>query len=142
MGMCRGCSSLTMRSATRNVQMMHSQLDGWSKVCMFFEFSDLSSFPQHQGRVGHIMLVDHACVVAHYLPENINTFISQKTIPPCLTGSRAWSKSFVNMGCGQKRGCLLSVRGSSAPVTAWTAAAGVSFIFSQISPLSVPSSRN
>ena len=81
-------------------------------------------FPQRRRKIGRIIMADHACVAAHYLPENYSHFTFQNLTPPCPVGSKAWSKSFVNAGCGQKRGCQLSAQSSSAHPTALIAAAG------------------
>ena len=144
--MHKGCSYSTTHPATRNALTMQSQLGRWSKVCFYFDFPLVLISLQDHRRVGHITLADHACVVVHYLPENSRIFITPKITPPCPAGSRAWSKSFGNVSCGQMRGCQLSASNSSVPLRwqahALTAAAGVSFFVNLISLIRFPSSRS
>ena len=88
------------------------------------------------------MLADHTFVVVDYLPANHSLFILQMTTHPCPAGSRAWSKSLSNAGCGQKVACLPSATNSSAPPAAWIAAAGASFLFNLTSQTNAHSSRS
>ena len=88
------------------------------------------------------MLADHAFVVVDYLPANHSLFILQMTTHPCPAGSRAWSKSLSNVGCGQKVACLPIATNSSAPPATWIAAASVSFLFNLTSLTNAHSSRS
>ena len=87
-------------------------------------------------------MVGHACITVYYLLENRNHSIFQIPIPPCLAGSRAWSKSFVNAGYGQKKGYRLSAQNSNAHQTALTAAAGARSSLNPTSQINVRSSKS
>ena len=139
----RACFSLTMPLAIKSMQMMHSQLGGWSKVCVLC-FSQLltSQLFQPQGRAGHTTKMVHTCMTAAFLWVNRNCFISLMITPPCLDGLRVWRSLFMNGGCGQNRGWLLSAPTFIAQLVAPTAAPDGSFSHNPISLLKNCSYRN
>lgn len=104
----RAYFSLTMLLAIKSVQMMHSQLGGWSKVhnlCFFLLWFSLHQHnAQPQRRTGYIILVVHACATAHFPLAPHSHFTLQTITPPCPGGLRAWKPSFVNTGFGQNQG--------------------------------------
>ena len=108
----------------------------------FSHSHDLIPGDQNQRRDGSINLVDHACVAVDYLPVNPSHFTFPMITPGCQAGSRACGSYSSNVGCGQKRGYLLSAKISSAPLVARTAAAGASSFFNLTSQSNVHSSRS
>ena len=102
-----------------------------------------SSSGQHQRRrTGPINPVDHTCIAVGYLLVNANHFTFLMITPSYPAGSRACSKFFSNVGCGQKQAYLYSAHISSAPLAAWAAAASVSFFFNLTLQINVHSSRS
>ena len=108
----------------------------------FSHSHDLIPGDQNQRRDGSINLVDHACVAVDYLPVNPSHFTFPMITPGCQAGSRACGSYSSNVGCGQKRGYLLSAKISSAPLVARTATAGASSFFNPTSQSNVHSSRS
>jgi hypothetical protein len=106
-----------------------------------FYFLSSHSF-QPRRRAGYTIQVVHACATACFLPVNHSHFTLPTITPPCLGGLRAWKPSFVNGGCGQNGGWLLSAQTSIAPLVALIAAAGGSFSHSPISKVKGHSCRS
>jgi hypothetical protein len=133
----------TMHQAIESVQMTHSRLETCQKVRKFFfnasSCASCSQSRQDQRMAGHLMLADHTCAVASYQWEKINSSTIQMITPPCPAGSRAWSRSFMNVGCGPKRGCQFSALGLSAPLATQTAAVGEPSFFNPTSQANVHS---
>ena len=100
------------------------------------------SFSHSHSSSGPINPEDHTCIAVGYLLANANHFTFLMITPSCPAGSRACSKFFSNVGCGQKQAYLYSAHISSAPLAAWAAAASVSFFFNLTLQINVHSSRS
>jgi hypothetical protein len=74
---------------------------------------------------------------------SLNYFISLKTTPPCLVGSKAWRSSFGSAVCGPARATFSpSARVFVAPLAAPTVVAGEFFFHSPTLCLKSPSFKS
>ena len=98
--------------------------------------------PQGWRTGGRTSQMVHACAVAHFQMASLNYFISLKTTPPCLAGSKAWRLSSGNVVYGLRKTFSCSAQAFIAPLVAPTAVASVFSFFSPISPLKSPSFKS